>query len=53
MSESRKENSLKPRIDFHVHMGLYSDHKAWVSEWIQQSYSDPAAYAEYIKRNPE
>lgn len=48
MSETRRVNSRKPRIDFHVHLGLYTYHKPWVTDWIKQSH--PGGYEEYIKR---
>ncbi len=48
MSETRREDSRKPRIDFHVHLGVYHEHKPWVTEWIKQSH--PVGYDEYINR---
>lgn len=36
------------RIDFHVHMGLYTYHNPWVTEWMKHSH--PVGYEEYIKR---
>lgn len=36
------------RIDFHVHMGVYENHKPWVTEWMKQSH--PVGYDEYIDR---
>ena len=38
----------KLRIDFHVHMGLYTYHHPWVTEWISKSH--PFGYEEYIQR---
>ncbi len=48
MSETGREYSRKPRIDFHVHLGVYHEHKPWVTEWIKQSH--PVGYDEYINR---
>ena len=42
------ENNKKLRIDFHVHLGLYKEHRPWVTEWIKQSY--PVGYEEFIQR---
>ena len=53
------ENSGNLRIDFHVHLGMYSYHKPWVTEWISklypdgyddfiQHYSDPGAFEELL-----
>jgi len=42
------ENSKKLRIDFHVHLGLYTMHHPWVTEWMKQSI--PEGYGEYIAR---
>ena len=36
------------RIDFHVHMGLYTQHQTWVTEWIRQAH--PEGYDAYIRR---
>lgn len=36
------------RIDFHVHLSLYTVHKPWVTEWMLQTH--PTGYEEYIKR---
>jgi predicted TIM-barrel fold metal-dependent hydrolase len=42
------ENSRKPRIDFHVHLGIYTTQQPWVTEWFkQQTY--PGGYEEYVK----
>ncbi len=38
----------KLRIDFHVHLGLYTYHQPWVTEWIRKSH--PAGYEEYLQR---
>nr|WP_242833535.1 amidohydrolase family protein [Desulfosporosinus youngiae] len=37
----------KLRIDFHVHMGIYTYHQTWVTEWMKQSH--PVGYEDYIK----
>ena len=50
MSGNAKENSRKLRIDFHVHLGLYTYHKPWVTEWMKQSSPDLAEYDAYIRR---
>ena len=36
------------RIDFHVHMGVYTFHNPWVTEWMKQAH--PEGYEEYIRR---
>jgi len=46
-SESADEKTRKLRIDFHVHMGVYTYHQPWVTEWIKQSH--PVGYEDYIK----
>ncbi len=38
----------KLRIDFHVHLGLYTYQQPWVTEWIRKGH--PAGYEEYIQR---
>jgi predicted TIM-barrel fold metal-dependent hydrolase len=38
----------KLRIDFHVHLGLYTYHHPWVTEWVSQVH--PEGYEEYIRR---
>ena len=38
----------KLRIDFHVHLGVYSEHRPWVTEWMKLSH--PVGYEEYIQR---
>ena len=38
----------KPRIDFHVHLGVYASQKPWVREWLKQMHPD--GYEEYIDR---
>jgi len=48
--ELLESGSHTPRIDFHVHLGLYTSHKPWVTEWIKQSHPDPAGYEAYINR---
>ena len=37
-----------PRIDFHVHLSVYAEHRPWVTEWMKHSH--PAGYEEYIAR---
>jgi predicted TIM-barrel fold metal-dependent hydrolase len=46
--EKTGHSPKKLRIDFHVHLGLYSHHKPWVTEWMKQTH--PAGYEEYIHR---
>lgn len=41
-------NSRKLRIDFHVHLGVYTYHQPWVTEWMLQTH--PQGYEEYIRR---
>jgi len=36
------------RIDFHVHMGVYTFHNPWVTEWMKESH--PEGYEEYIRK---
>lgn len=48
MSENGKENAMELRIDFHVHMGMYTEHKPWVTEWLKLFH--PVGYEEYISR---
>ncbi len=38
----------KLRVDFHVHLGLYTFHQPWVTEWICKAH--PTGYEEYIQR---
>lgn len=38
----------KPRIDFHVHLGVYTVHHPWVTEWMKIAH--PVGYEEYIAR---
>jgi predicted TIM-barrel fold metal-dependent hydrolase len=38
----------KIRIDFHVHMGRYTYHNPWVTEWMKQAH--PVGYEQYIRR---
>ena len=45
MHENRER---KRRIDFHVHLGLYTFHQPWVTEWIRKAH--PHGYEEYIQR---
>ena len=57
--ESEHQESRKPRIDFHVHMGVYTYHHPWVTEWMMQThhegyedyinrYNDPGAFEEFL-----
>ncbi|MCM2359918.1 MAG: amidohydrolase family protein [Geobacteraceae bacterium] len=48
MPQIADRKSHKLRIDFHVHLGLYTYHRPWVTEWMKQSF--PAGYEEYITR---
>lgn len=41
-------SSRPPRIDFHVHLGVYQRHQPWVTEWMKQTH--PVGYEEYIAR---
>lgn len=49
---TRTEQSGKaprpPRIDFHVHLSVYTEHRPWVTEWMKRAH--PAGYEEYIAR---
>ena len=45
MHENRER---KLRIDFHVHLGQYTFHQPWVTEWIRKAH--PHGYEEYIQR---
>ncbi len=36
------------RIDFHVHLGVYSHLHPWVADWIKQAH--PVGYEEYVQR---
>jgi uncharacterized protein len=47
-SDSMKPAARRPRIDFHVHLGVYKRHQPWVTEWMQQSH--PVGYEDYIAR---
>lgn len=53
------EKTRKLRIDFHVHLSLYTYHKPWVTEWMSRQhpegyeafvrrYSDPGAFEELL-----
>ncbi|MCB8817112.1 amidohydrolase family protein [Desulfosporosinus shakirovi] len=44
--EFTDKKSPKPRIDFHVHMGLYTYSHPWVTDWIKQVHSQ--GYEDYI-----
>lgn len=46
-SKSADRAIRKPHIDFHVHMGLYTFHQPWVTEWIKQFH--PVGYEDYIR----
>lgn len=48
MSTAPEAMSRKLRIDFHVHLGLYTFHQPWVTEWMLQTH--PVGYEEYIRR---
>src|SRR3989337_465621 len=36
------------RIDFHAHMGVYTFHNPWVTEWMKETH--PEGYEEYIRK---
>ena len=42
------ESPRKLRVDFHVHLGLYTEHRPWVTEWMKKTH--PTGYEEYINR---
>lgn len=46
--EQSGHNPKKLKIDFHVHLGVYSIYKPWVTEWISRSH--PVGFEEYIAR---
>jgi len=46
--ESGGKGSRTPRIDFHVHMGVYAFHNSCVTEWMKKTHT--AGYEEYIRR---
>jgi predicted TIM-barrel fold metal-dependent hydrolase len=46
--EPIEENGRKLRIDFHVHLAVYTYHNPWVTEWIRSFH--PAGYEEFINR---
>ncbi|MCL5966070.1 MAG: amidohydrolase family protein [Deltaproteobacteria bacterium] len=46
--EKADRNARAPRIDFHVHLGVYTHHHTWVTEWMKQNH--PVGYEEYIRR---
>ena len=48
MSTTPQSVSRKLRIDFHVHLGVYTYHKPWVTEWMQKTH--PVGYQQYIQR---
>ncbi|GAB4373428.1 MAG: amidohydrolase family protein [Deltaproteobacteria bacterium] len=37
-----------PRIDFHVHLSVYAEHRPWVTEWMKTAH--PEGYETYIAR---
>lgn len=41
------QESRKLRIDFHVHLGLYTSYQPWVTEWLKQAH--PVGFEDYIK----
>ena len=47
-AESGGKGSRTPRIDFHVHMGVYAFHNSCVTEWMKKTHT--AGYEEYIRR---
>lgn len=51
--KSGQKPPQKLRIDFHVHLALYSEYRPWVTEWIKQSH--PEGFEEFINRynNPD
>lgn len=38
----------RKRIDFHVHLSLYTYHKPWVTEWMSRQH--PEGYEAFIRR---
>jgi uncharacterized protein len=48
--ENTDKHSRMLRIDFHVHLGVYTYHQPWVTEWIRQTHPHPEEYEEYVKR---
>ncbi len=57
--ESQDGGFRRLRIDFHVHLSVYTVHHPWVTEWLRQSrpegydefvhrYSDPGAFEELL-----
>ena len=40
------KNSHNLKIDFHVHMGTYTLHHPWVTEWLKQFHA--GGYEEYV-----
>ena len=47
-AERADRKSHGVRIDFHVHLGVYTSHHTWVTEWMTQNH--PVGYEEYIRR---
>ncbi|KUO75334.1 MAG: metal-dependent hydrolase [Desulfosporosinus sp. BRH_c37] len=45
---NNNQESHKLRIDFHVHLGVYTFHHPWVTEWMKGAH--PEGYEEYIQR---
>ncbi len=46
-AETAKKNLHRDRIDFHVHLGLYTYHHSWVTEWMKKTH--PVGYESYIE----
>lgn len=46
--EQSGQNPRKLQIDFHIHLGVYSEYKPWVTDWIRRSH--PVGFDEYIAR---
>lgn len=47
-SEPTAVSVRTPRIDFHVHLGVYAQHHPWVTDWLRQLRPDD--YEAYIRR---
>lgn len=48
MSETTGRSTPSLRIDFHIHLGVYTLQHPWVREWLELSF--PVGYEEYIQR---
>jgi len=48
MTGIKGQTRRKPRIDFHVHLGMYAPHRPWVTEWMKLTH--PVNYEDYIER---